>query len=220
MKKCKRCNISFNINSKRCPLCNKTLEGSNKYYVFPSKVKKDKTNFILIIILISTILVANISVLIEYLITKNIMYSMYLDVLLLLNYLFIFFILKNKYNVIAIINRYALFLIVLLYFLSIILNSKLINNIFIPALCIMLVIFQMVVFIIQKIKYKVDYLRLLLLLVIILLGQIVFVIQKLITYKVLTINEMERGTYGFDSISSDYSKSRKLYYQRWNYSHR
>ena len=36
------------------------------------------------------------------------------------------------------------------------------------------------------------------------------------TYKVLTINEMERGTYGFDSISSDYSKSRKLYYQRWS----
>ncbi len=36
------------------------------------------------------------------------------------------------------------------------------------------------------------------------------------TYKVLTVNELENGSYGLDKVSSDYSKSRKLYYQRWS----
>lgn len=185
MKKCKKCNIKYNIYSRYCPLCNSKLEGNSLNLVFPSNVKKDNTNIIITIILGSTLLLSLLSILIEYLISNKVLYSIYIMILLGINYIFIYFIIKNKYNVVSIIYRYGIFLIILLYFLYIMLEKNIINNIFIPILCIVLVIFQLVVYIVKKVKDRVNYFSILLYLVILLLIQIVLFVFKYITFKVL-----------------------------------
>ena len=86
MKKCNSCNIEFSTSSNLCPLCQNILTGECNNLMFPSNIRYKTNSLILKIVLFSSICIFLISAFIEILLTNNLIYSSYVGLGLITNY--------------------------------------------------------------------------------------------------------------------------------------
>ena len=94
MKKCRSCNIEFNTNEKRCPLCQNELEGEPDEQLFPKNVRYETNSLILKIVLFASIVAFLVIGFLDILVIKNIKLMGYVSLGLLTNLVVIYFILK------------------------------------------------------------------------------------------------------------------------------
>ena len=184
MKKCWACNIEFNTNEKRCPLCQNELEGECDEQLFPKNVRYEVNSLILKIVAFASIVALLTIGFIDFLVIKNIKVMGYVGLGLLSNFIIIYFILKNSQNIYKILGRYGFILIFLLLIWYFYTKTPLITNYIIPAVCFFELAFNLIVGIILRRNYMIKYSSQIMVSIFLLLIPIVLVAFKLTTDKI------------------------------------
>lgn len=186
MKKCTNCNIKFNIEEQYCPLCQNKLLGKCTEKVFPSNVRLKTNVFILKLLFFVSLVLIIISGFIELYVSGKIYYSLFIIGGLLTNYIIVYYILKNKENVLNLFGKYGLILIILSFIWYVATKNVIITNYIIPFFSIFELIFNVVSFIILKNNYIVNYLKLILLNILLLILPVILLLFKCTTYNLLS----------------------------------
>lgn len=183
MKKCNKCNISYNIDDKYCPLCNNILTGNCEDTIFPKDNYYITRSLLLKTILMVSILIMIISLITEIYFMKKISLSLLIGGFLIANYILIYYVLKNFDNILELIGKNGVLINILLIVLFLYTKDKTITNYIIPLLCIFELIFNLVAFLILRKKYIFNYLKLFLLNICLLFIPLLLDILKWSTYK-------------------------------------
>ncbi len=187
MKKCNKCKIYFNTRESRCPLCQNDLKGVDCEDIFPENINLKANTLILKSLLFLSLSTIIISVFIELYLTNTLHYTLFIFGGLLANFMFIYFILKNKQDVLALFGRCGVVLIIILLFWYFITSNKVITNYIVPSICFLEILFNFISFIVLKKYYIVNYLRLILLNILLLVIPIVLILLKWTTYYLLSL---------------------------------
>ncbi|MDO4996010.1 MAG: DUF6320 domain-containing protein [Bacilli bacterium] len=173
MKKCSKCNISFNIDDMHCPLCGNKLSGTCEDIIFPKDNYYITRSLLLKSILTVSILIFVISLITEKYFLNTMSISFLVGGFLIANYILIYYVLKNFDNILELIGKNGILINVLLIILFLYTGNKLITNYVIPLVCIFELIFNLIAFLILKKKYIFNYLKVFLLNIILLFIPIV-----------------------------------------------
>ena len=163
MKKCNKCNVSFNIDDDHCPLCYGKLSGTCNDFIFPKDNYYITRSLLLKTIFIISILIFVVSIITEKYFMNSFSISLIIGGFLLANYILIYYVLKNFDNILELIGKNGLLFNVLLILLFLYTEDMIITNYVIPLICIFELIFNVIAFIILKKKYIFNYLKLFLL---------------------------------------------------------
>ncbi len=214
MKKCESCNISFNIKSNKCPLCQNRLTGQCEELYFPNNVWFETNTLILKILLFFSLTIYLIFAFIEYQISKKLDITFYVGLGLLTNYVVLYFLLKNYKNIIKKFGRYAFVinLLLLLWFLAT--RSTVITNYIIPGVCLFTLLFNIVISIILRRNYLVKYSSQILVNIGLLFLPLLLVVLKWTTNNILAyicslisvISLLALGIFFFDDIKEELLK--------------
>ena len=186
MKICNNCHIKFNTDETLCPLCQNELVGKNIERIFPINIRL-KTNTTILKILLFISLVTSIIVgFIELCISKQLHYTWFVLGGLLTNYILVYFILKNKQNVLNLFGKYGLTLILLSLIWYIATKNTIITNFIIPSICIFELLFNLITFIILKSNYLVNYLNIILLNILLLILPMILILLRCTTFNILS----------------------------------
>ncbi len=186
MRMCNRCKIKFNTTSDICPLCQNKLQAGKIDSVFPTNVRY-KTHFIILkFLLFISLVVAITAGSIEFYITNNLYYSLFISGGLITNYIFLYFILKNKENVLSFFGKCGVVLITLALVWYIITKSTIITNFIIPSICIFELLFNLITFIVLKKNYVVNYFNLIILNILILIIPLILILLHCTTFNLLS----------------------------------
>jgi hypothetical protein len=186
MKKCRSCNIEFNTNEKRCPLCQNELEGEPDEQLFPKNVRYETNSLILKIVLFASIVAFLVIGFLDILVIKNIKLMGYVSLGLLTNLVVIYFILKSYQNIYKILGRYGFLLIILLLIWYFYTKSPVITNYIIPSVCFFELAFNLIVGIILRRNYMIKYSSQIMMSIFLLLIPIVLVALKMTTDNILS----------------------------------
>lgn len=186
MKKCVSCNIQFNTKDKYCPLCNNKLEGKYKDNIYPVNIRKNKSNLILKVILFISVVIAVISVFVEYHNFKKIEISLYIILILLTNICVIKYIFSSYKNIIKLFGRYGFIIDVLLLIWFYFTRAYVITNIIIPFVAIVELIFNFIVGIALRDSYFTRYSDLIVLNLLISILPCILVLLGLTTYNLVS----------------------------------
>ena len=186
MKKCRSCNIEFNTNEKRCPLCQNELEGEPDEQLFPKNVRYETNSLILNIVLLASIVAFLVIGFLDILVIKNIKLMGYVSLGLLTNLVVIYFILKSYQNIYKILGRYGFLLIILLLIWYFYTKSPVITNYIIPSVCFFELAFNMIVGVILRRNYMIKYSSQIMMSIFLLLIPIVLVALKMTTDNILS----------------------------------
>ncbi len=186
MKKCRSCNIEFNTNEKRCPLCQNELEGEPDEQLFPKNVRYETNSLILKIVLFASIVAFLVIGFLDFLVIKNIKLMGYVSLGLLTNLVVIYFILKSYQNIYKILGRYGFLLIILLLIWYFYTKSPVITNYIIPSVCFFELAFNLIVGIILRRNYMIKYSSQIMMSIFLLLIPIVLVALKMTTDNILS----------------------------------
>ncbi len=186
MKKCRSCNIEFNTNEKRCPLCQNELEGEPDEQLFPKNVRYETNSLILKIVLFASIVAFLVIGFLDFLVIKNIKLMGYVSLGLLTNLVVIYFILKSYQNIYKILGRYGFLLIILLLIWYFYTKSPVITNYIIPSVCFFELAFNMIVGVILRRNYMIKYSSQIMMSIFLLLIPIVLVALKMTTDNILS----------------------------------
>ncbi|MBQ1662790.1 MAG: hypothetical protein II054_09825 [Treponema sp.] len=186
MKKCRSCNIEFNTNEKRCPLCQNELEGEPDEQLFPKNVRYETNSLILKIVLFASIVAFLVIGFLDILVIKNIKLMGYVSLGLLTNLVVIYFILKSYQNIYKILGRYGFLLIILLLIWYFYTKSPVITNYIIPSVCFFELAFNMIVGVILRRNYMIKYSSQIMMSIFLLLIPIVLVALKMTTDNILS----------------------------------
>ncbi|MBP5175229.1 MAG: hypothetical protein ILP07_04865 [Treponema sp.] len=186
MKKCRSCNIEFNTNEKRCPLCQNELEGEPDEQLFPKNVRYETNSLILKIVLFASIVAFLVIGFIDFLVVKNLKLMGYVSLGLLTNLVVIYFILKSYQNIYKILGRYGFLLIILLLIWYFYTKSPVITNYIIPSVCFFELAFNMIVGVILRRNYMIKYSSQIMMSIFLLLIPIVLVALKMTTDNILS----------------------------------
>ena len=186
MKKCNNCNINFNTDESLCPLCQNILVGNNYEKIFPANIRLKTNSIILKILLFISLVVSIIVGFIELCISKQLHYTWFVLGGLLTNYILIYFILKNKQNILSLFGKYGLTLIILSLIWYIATKNTIITNYIIPSICIFELLFNVITFIVLKTNYLVNYLDIILLNLLLLILPMILILLKCTTFNILS----------------------------------
>ncbi|MBR6297084.1 MAG: DUF6320 domain-containing protein [Treponema sp.] len=186
MKKCRSCNIEFNTNEKRCPLCQNELEGEPDEQLFPKNVRYETNSLILKIVLFASIVAFLVIGFLDILVIKNLKLMGYVSLGLLTNLVVIYFILKSYQNIYKILGRYGFLLIILLLIWYFYTKSPVITNYIIPSVCFFELAFNMIVGVILRRNYMIKYSSQIMMSIFLLLIPIVLVALKMTTDNILS----------------------------------
>ena len=186
MKKCRSCNIEFNTNEKRCPLCQNELEGEPDEQLFPKNVRYETNSLILKIVLFASIVAFLVIGFLDILVIKNFKLMGYVSLGLLTNLVVIYFILKSYQNIYKILGRYGFLLIILLLIWYFYTKSPVITNYIIPSVCFFELAFNMIVGVILRRNYMIKYSSQIMMSIFLLLIPIVLVALKMTTDNILS----------------------------------
>ena len=186
MKKCRSCNIEFNTNEKRCPLCQNELEGVPDEQLFPKNVRYETNSLILKIVLFASIVAFLVIGFLDILVIKNIKLMGYVSLGLLTNLVVIYFILKSYQNIYKILGRYGFLLIILLLIWYFYTKSPVITNYIIPSVCFFELAFNMIVGVILRRNYMIKYSSQIMVSIFLLFLPIVLVALKMTTDNILS----------------------------------
>lgn len=185
MRKCTSCNINVNSNEDFCPLCQNKLIGQKEEPIFPTKVKL-KTNILLKILLFISLVISIICGFIELCITNYLRYSLFVAGGLLSNLVVVYYILKNRHNILKFFGKTGITLITLSLIWYFCTKSTIITNYIIPSICIFELLFNLITFIVLRNNYIVNYLNLMILNIFILIVPILLIIFKCTTFNLLS----------------------------------
>lgn len=186
MKKCNSCNIEFSTSSNLCPLCQNILTGECNNLMFPSNIRYKTNSLILKIVLFSSICIFLISALIEILLTNNLIYSSYVGLGLITNYVIMYFILKNYHNIYRMFAKYGLIIISLSIIWYLVIKSPIITNYIIPAVCIVQLLFNFILALILRKNYFIKYSNHIFMNILLLILPIIFVGLNLTTNNIMS----------------------------------
>lgn len=102
MKNCYKCNVLINSNSNRCPLCQSIVESKkDENNIFPKiTAKKEINNLVIKIILFATIFSSLLCLMINYLVSKKIGWSLFVVAGIVCFWITFIIYLKKKNNII------------------------------------------------------------------------------------------------------------------------
>lgn len=186
MKKCNSCNIKFNTKYKFCPLCQNKLIGNKYEDVFPTNNRQKVKTLLMKYLLFFSLVVIIIANFIELYIFESIKYSGFLAGVLITNYVIIHFTLKNRKNILGLLGKYGVVLIILSLLWYFWIKSSIIIDYIIPGICICELVFNMIIFIILRSKYVVNYFSIILLNLVILILPLVLILLDLTTNNLLS----------------------------------
>ncbi len=186
MKKCRECNIYFHTKEELCPLCQNKLVGNCKEKIFPTITIFREKSLLLKILLFTSLSIIILSTFIELYISNKLCVTIFITGGLLSNYAVIFYILKNRQNVLELIGKNGLFLVTLLILWYLYTKQSVITNYVIPIICLLELGFNSIVFIILRKSYLVNYFKLIILNLILLLIPIILIILGLTTHNLLS----------------------------------
>ena len=186
MKKCNKCNIKFNTSNDICPLCQNKLIGNEYEEIFPKYIYKNKSIILKILTFISLVFII-ISIFLELYISNDLFYTKFIVSGLIANYIIIYFILKNKQDILELFGKFGMILIIIQLLWYILLRDKVITNYIIPSICFFEILFNFISFLVLKKNYIINYLKLILLNLFLLLIPIILILLKLTTYKLLSL---------------------------------
>jgi len=168
-----------------CPLCQNKLLGNNEKKIFPTNIRLKTNIFILKWLLFISITLSIITTFVELYITNTIYYSLFIMGGLFTNYLIVYFILKNKENILKLLGKHGLVLIALSLLWYVATRNTIITNYIIPAFCIFELLFNIIAFIVLKNNYLFNYLNLILLNLLLLLVPIILMLFEYTTFNLL-----------------------------------
>jgi len=186
MKKCRSCNIEFNTNEKRCPLCQNELEGEPDEQLFPKNIRYETNSLILKIVLFASIVAFLVIGFIDFLVIKNLKLMGYVGLGVLTNLVVIYFILKNYQNIYKILGRYGFIIIALLLVWYFYTKSPVITNYIIPSVCFFELAFNLIVGSILRRNYMIKYSSQIMVSIFLLFLPIVLVAFKMTTNNILS----------------------------------
>ena len=186
MKKCNKCNIKFNTTETICPLCQNKLEKESIDKVFPTNVRLKTNAIILKCLLFISLAISIIAGAIELYISNNLYYCLFIIGGLFTNYVFLYFILKNKENVLNFFGKCGVVLILLSLIWYIATKNTIITNFIIPSICIFELLFNLITFIVLKRNYVVNYFNLIVLNVLLLIVPLILILLNCTTFNLLS----------------------------------
>lgn len=186
MKRCNNCHINFNTKYRLCPLCQNRLVGSEYDEVFPDNKRSKALVLVMKYILFCSIVVLILSSFIEIYFFGILKYTYLILGILLTNYIIVHFTLKNRKNILSLLGKYGLLLIVISLLWYYWIKSSIIIDYIIPGICICELIFNVVIFIILRSKYVVNYFSLILLNSILLILPVILIMLDLTTNNILS----------------------------------
>lgn len=157
MKKCLNCNLNISGNISECPLCQNTLNGKKSVSVFPSNTKRKKDDVLFKILIFISVIISGITVIIEYYLSSNINWSLFIILGLLTAIVSIYFMIINFDNVVKMISKYFILLLILLFVWFIATRNLIITTYIIPITCIVMLTFNSIVLAFLKDYYKSQY---------------------------------------------------------------
>ena len=186
MKKCNKCNIKFNTTETICPLCQNKLEKESIDKVFPTNIRLKTNAIILKCLLFISLAISIIAGAIELYISNNLYYCLFIIGGLFTNYVFLYFILKNKENVLNFFGKCGVVLILLSLIWYIATKNTIITNFIIPSICIFELLFNLITFIVLKRNYVVNYFNLIILNVLLLIVPLILILLNCTTFNLLS----------------------------------
>lgn len=163
MKKCDKCNVSFNIDDNYCPLCNNKLSGTCEDIIFPKDNNELTRSLLLKTVLTVSILIFVISFITEMYFLNTFSISFLVVGFLIANYILIYYVLRNFDNILELIGKNGILVNILLILLFLYTRDDIITDFIIPLVCIFELIFNLIAFLILKKKYIFNYLKVFLL---------------------------------------------------------
>lgn len=149
MKKCRKCDISFNGNISTCPLCFNELVGEKTLNVFP-KLSVRKENLLFKILLFASFSVAVLFLFGEYTLTKKFSISKIVILGLISNYISLKFILNNYRNALKMMNKYFFRVLILLFIWFFMIKSLIITTYIIPISCMVILLFNSIILLVLR----------------------------------------------------------------------
>lgn len=186
MKECKSCNIKFNIQEELCPLCQNKLVGDCNKTIFPTNTIFRVHSLLLKILLFISVITTVISFSIEMYLSNKICISIILSGALLTNYIVVYYILKNKQNILELIGKNGLLIDILLILWFLYTKETIITNYIIPIVCLLELLFNSILFIILRKNYVTNYFKLIILNILLLLIPILLILLNWTTNDVLS----------------------------------
>ena len=157
--KCSNCGVTVNTPSKYCPICSNKLKHKGTNTIYP-KIKR-KGNIYLKSILLISLIITLICGYIDYEVNNKYTFSPYVGLVLLSNYITLFYIFKSYKDLFKLLGRYGTILMLILFIWYMYTGLKTLTNFVIPILCIVELLFVDIYLFILKRKHIRKYLGIL-----------------------------------------------------------
>ena len=184
MRKCNKCNISYNGNLRYCPLCQSDLVGDKTPNVFPI-IKPKKKYFFYKFLFFIFALISMTCGFVEYNVAHQFIVTNYMIVSLTTIYIFLVYFLNYHSDLFAVINRVFLISFWLLIMWYFVLRESFIPAFLLPCLCLAIFLFNDIMIIIKQDRYVTRYAKFLFVNLLFSVLTISFVIFKAVTFKML-----------------------------------
>lgn len=178
--KCSNCGVTVNTPSKYCPICSNKLKHKGTNTIYP-KIKR-KGNIFLKSILLISLIITLICGYIDYVINNKLTFSSYVGLILLSNYITLFYIFKSYKDLFKLLGRYGTILMLILFIWYMFTGIKFITNFIIPILCIVELLFVDIFLFIIKRKRIRKYLGILIANVIVSFVPILLIVLNMIDF--------------------------------------
>ena len=178
--KCNNCGVTVNTPSKYCPICSNKLKHKGTNTIYP-KIKR-KGNIFLKSILLISLIITLICGYIDYVINNKLTFSSYVGLILLSNYITLFYIFKSYKDLFKLLGRYGTILMLILFIWYMFTGIKFITNFIIPILCIVELLFVDIFLFIIKRKHISKYLGILIANVIVSFVPILLIVLNMIDF--------------------------------------
>ena len=178
--KCNNCGVTVNTPSKYCPICSNKLKHKGTNTIYP-KIKR-KGNIFLKSILLISLIITLICGYIDYVINNKLTFSSYVGLILLSNYITLFYIFKSYKDLFKLLGRYGTILMLILFIWYMYTGIKFITNFIIPILCIVELLFVDIFLFFIKRKHIRKYLGILIANVIVSFVPILLIVLNMIDF--------------------------------------